>query len=571
MLKEQPDLTYSRAQNISAWITQQLKRCTQEHPNCQDPEISYLPDRVLDVGLIGQDSVRLKITNDGSNLGRYLTLSHRWGDAEFVTLTAANESSLKEQIRILDLPQTFRDAIEVTRSVGLKYLWIDSLCIRQDSPADWREQSAKMGTIYRNCYFNIAATAASDSGVGLFAPQNPLVFLPAYVRANSISMFDEEGIELLEFDRTVDEYNIIAYGKTLHHRAWVFQERLLSPRVVNFGEGGIVWECWEKVILEHNNLKSIRAALGGWVPQMAEFIDIKSFPKWLEALSKEVTESPDSKASLMVQTYNRWHSLVCRYSNTSITKSDDKLVAISGLADLVRRNLQSEYLAGLWRGNLSHDLLWVVDIKIPSLPNPSTSIGQYITSPKWADIKDPSIEWADTIYLDQVFTAQEEPDWRAPTWSWAHLDAPVFFKTDKGADDEYRIMITLLDSHIIPMGDDICGQLKSAQLILRGPLLEVKESLGYSALLRGMEIKADRESWIVYPDTMSTVEKLRRFEGGKSHLKIMPILVVQNVGVEGLLLEHDELHDRYRRLGEVHRDQAIGVWYYMKDREITLV
>lgn len=66
------------------------------------------------------------------------------------------------------LPTTFRDAIQVTKGLGIRYLWIDSLCIIQDDDVDWKEESSKMASIYQNSFLTICATAAPDDEAGLW-------------------------------------------------------------------------------------------------------------------------------------------------------------------------------------------------------------------------------------------------------------------------------------------------------------------------------------------------------------------------------------------------------------------
>lgn len=71
------------------------------------------------------------------------------------------------------LSSTFRDAMAFTHSMGLEYIWIDSLCILQDSDDDWRYESMRMSNVYQNGLFNVAATAASDGKRACFTPETP--------------------------------------------------------------------------------------------------------------------------------------------------------------------------------------------------------------------------------------------------------------------------------------------------------------------------------------------------------------------------------------------------------------
>lgn len=77
-----------------------------------------------------------------------------------VTLTSKNVDKLVKEIEVGDLPKTFKDAIAFTRASRIGYLWIDSLCIIQDSEEDWHFESTSMASIYSNAWCNIAADGA---------------------------------------------------------------------------------------------------------------------------------------------------------------------------------------------------------------------------------------------------------------------------------------------------------------------------------------------------------------------------------------------------------------------------
>ncbi|KAI1077834.1 heterokaryon incompatibility protein-domain-containing protein [Whalleya microplaca] len=576
-LSKQQDFTYSsRSKAIIAWITEQLGRYVHEHANCQEIGILRLPDRVLDVGLIGQDSVRLKNCRNGLDFANYLTLSHRWADLEFPKLTADNESSLEKHILILSLPQTFRDAIEVTRSVGLRYLWIDSLCIQQGSESDWRDQSERMGAIYQNCHFNIAATAASAGGAGLFTSQNPLTFLPVYVQIDTPFLAEEGifpqpgkttqatdistvGLFQLE-DRERDEYSLATSATVLHHRAWVFQERLLSPRVLNFGNGGMAWECWEKVILEHNQSLPSKFESCQGSKSLEKFRDIKTLSRWLETLGEEIIEFPEREAGLLQQAYRRWQDVIEIYSRTFLTYRKDKLIALSGLAGRVRWATKDEYLAGLWQGNLVNDLLWVVYLGEPLVQN---QVEPVLGFREGSEATARQEESAGDLSPGSFSLVRKEHDWRAPTWSWAYVDAPVYYENDHlhlggqwawraRLEVKSRILITLLSSHVIPTGNHPCGQLESAQLEVSGRLLEIQKYTGSGSIprIRFYFVVGGNIEWVVYPDSTAIERKLKNLEGP---LLILPVLL-NRYALWGLLLEPDESNNQYRRVGVVQSD-----------------
>jgi Heterokaryon incompatibility protein (HET) len=104
--------------------------------------------------------------------GHLVTLSHCWGSATPATTKTENLSAHCRHTILRDLPPLHRDAVEITRRLGHRYLWIDSLCILQDSIPDWRSESAEIGAIYRNAVLNISTDASPDPGYGIFESAN---------------------------------------------------------------------------------------------------------------------------------------------------------------------------------------------------------------------------------------------------------------------------------------------------------------------------------------------------------------------------------------------------------------
>jgi hypothetical protein len=99
---------------------------------------------------------------------QYASLSHCWGKLKIITLTTSNLAGFQHEIPLKELPKTFQEAIYVTRYLGLQYIWIDSLCILQDSSEDWAKESVQMADVYGAAEINIAATGAADGSGGCF-------------------------------------------------------------------------------------------------------------------------------------------------------------------------------------------------------------------------------------------------------------------------------------------------------------------------------------------------------------------------------------------------------------------
>lgn len=174
----------------SSWqlITKWIDECVDNRVQCGGRgDCSWKPTRLLD---LGQDATQLKphlilskehfmessISEErcrSTSSEHYMTLSHCWGSNEILRLLRGNLDSLCKSIRLESLPKTFKDAMRITRDLGIRYLWIDSLCIIQDSPDDWLQEAAAVSYVYKNSFCNIAATGAADGSQGCFFSRNP--------------------------------------------------------------------------------------------------------------------------------------------------------------------------------------------------------------------------------------------------------------------------------------------------------------------------------------------------------------------------------------------------------------
>lgn len=159
-----------------------------------------------------------------------------------------------------ELPQKFCDAIDFARALGYSHIWIDSLCIIQDSDQDWEEQSSLVGDGYSNAYLNIAASALPDSSGSLI--QNRFYHAANYRTGESVKMplnSYTKWVRNKDFVKcsitiryAMDHAHAYVYDKAeigryqeepLLGRAWVFQERILSRRNVYITSSEVIWEC----------------------------------------------------------------------------------------------------------------------------------------------------------------------------------------------------------------------------------------------------------------------------------------------------------------------------------------
>jgi hypothetical protein len=197
-----------------------------------------LPTRVLDVQSPEVPS-RLRLYESNGEHGKYMALSHRWGEDEYrrpLSTTTGNQKALCESINFRDLPKTFQDAVNVTRILGIRYLWIDSLCILQDNDKDWEMESRRMEAIFANAFCTIAAASAKDSWDGFLVCQS----IKQSVKLVDTSVYPSFSVYACEVG---GNFNNDVGSAELNRRAWVLQERALSPRTIHFTAAQTYWEC----------------------------------------------------------------------------------------------------------------------------------------------------------------------------------------------------------------------------------------------------------------------------------------------------------------------------------------
>jgi hypothetical protein len=164
---------------VAHWV----QNCIIYHGVCnKNRNITFKPNRLL---YIGKNKVCVHLTKDILKKTLYLTLSHCWGEFQVVSLFERNQNAFQDNIPWNDLPRTFQDAILVARRLRVSYLWIDSLCIIQDSANDWDREAKLMGDIYKNAVCSIAASDGAHSSHGCFFPRQPQILQPTMLSCTS--------------------------------------------------------------------------------------------------------------------------------------------------------------------------------------------------------------------------------------------------------------------------------------------------------------------------------------------------------------------------------------------------
>lgn len=409
------DSTLARAAD---WV-----RACDSHEDCLGRG-SSLPTRLIDLGGPGPENiVRVVETEDGTT-GAYTTLSYCWGaTANPHTTTRSLFEFNRSGIELSGLPRTFRDAIAVTRRLGIRYIWIDSLCICQDDVKDWERESARMAAVYSNAYVTIAATGGPDASHGLFFDRPGRPYLRTTLKPSTTSGMGGDVLifPLGKSKEFVRKYRVNMVGEPLASRGWAFQERLLSRRILHFASDQISFECLEGTVME-DGLRMVSRYFHAHPGKGAEERSV---------LGRQSHGEEEAKPGLYQRNAVHWWCALLRtYSDLKLTFASDKFPALSGVANIYAGLLDDEYVAGLWRKTLIVGLCW-------------QSLG---------------------------CAAVEE--YRAPSWSWASVDG----MTATSSTGRRREVGTVMDHHVEIGGDNPFGHVRDAWLKIRAPLIPLSLS-----------------------------------------------------------------------------------------------
>ena len=395
--QERTSSAYFRALQI--W----LESCISSHPGCCkrmlddssqtfEPYNAELPTHCIEVSPDGGCFLRYTAGLHGG----YATLSHRWNkfsEACKTTTTNYDDRIAGQDLESVgNLSQTFLDAVAVARGLGIPYVWIDSLCIVQGS-TDWDKEKGHMGRYYQHSLFTISAimgvhgSGAADSiepssDKGFLAMSSDagsvirsIVRMPYHekgVRQGNVYIYRRKESADAQFVREVDRSELMMRG-------WVFQEWLLSRRIVYFAPSETFVECVSArpmslsndAISRLQNLPAEETNAGNEEASSAEKHSAQNAT--IRYGFKTDIQEQQQHQGWAAGIYQNWYTHVMAYSTTRLTKQeDDHLVAISGIADeyLARteernRNKQAtltpnlpRYLSGLWLEDICYGLLW---------------------------------------------------------------------------------------------------------------------------------------------------------------------------------------------------------------------
>lgn len=318
---------------------QWLSNCQNNHRQCGSKVATYrfrFPFRLIDIGF---ENPRLSVIPSPGICPDYVALSHCWGGTQpLQTLRGNLGRHMHEGIQRASLTETFRDAIDVVRNFGFRHLWIDSLCIVQDDEQDWDEQSSQMDSVYGLASLVLAAAVAASTESGfLRAPRfhhAHTVEVPTRAGSGSPIRLKYRPLSLYQRHDPLDT------------RGWALQERLSATRYLAYGEQEMYYMCAEMANCE----------CGCYQYDFQDGNKIQNIQQDLLAPVEDPCEIG-----------HRWRKHVLKHYRTrELTKSTDKLVALSALASHIHDRFEATYLAGIWKEDLLRELLWSIPSDKPS-------------------------------------------------------------------------------------------------------------------------------------------------------------------------------------------------------------
>ncbi|KAH8594451.1 heterokaryon incompatibility protein-domain-containing protein [Bisporella sp. PMI_857] len=434
------------SQQSLQWAKNQISSCIISHEQCHITASDFLPTRLICVMPLNQDGDVVLV--DGSMIpqdARYCALSYCWGGLEpGCKTTASTLADRKTCISWKSLTKTFQDAIMITRQLDVPYLWIDSMCIMQNDEADWLHEAGKMFNVYLNSFVTIGAISGKDSNAGLWGrsvDRDPNLIATLRLRGKAWPLYIRQ--QHLPFYEWREKSYFSSEYYPLFGRAWAYQERLISPRVLLFSDSELAFQCISKVSCQCGADNSAMAQKANRKSQFFKSLNINREEKVLSP--RMIFENYDDRGDMRQIEENSlessWRDIVTYYSGLHLSNEHDRLVAIGAVAEQVHlARLNEKYLAGLWSGSLLKDLLWQSSQVIDKVDN--------------------------------------EPSWSWSSWKFADKDKNVSYPPSISMPD-FEGLARIIEATCQYTEGNQFGVLVSSKLVLRGRLLKCRSLQQY--------------------------------------------------------------------------------------------
>ncbi|KAJ5928311.1 hypothetical protein N7466_007267 [Penicillium verhagenii] len=407
-----------------------LEEC-KKHKICSIPrEKTFLPSRLIEVSPQGQQQPRIvECTTD--MYGVYATLSYCSGKKAFTTLSKSNYAQFALALEVETLPPTFRDAIEITRTLSIPYLWIDALCIFQDDEEEKVRHTGKMKELLSSSALTIIAASSEDVYQGFIHPrahQEILHTIPFRMGPDNFG-----SMSINELNAACSE----EWNEPIAKRAWPLQEQILSNRTLVFTTKTMTWKCHDGAQNFGNSLYFPHYLGNGFNDNdEKESLNLHS----LLLNEHEAGNSQDKALSC-------WLRIVTEYSLRATSLERDRLNALAGVASHLSffAALGPGYFAGLWQHELARQLTWYTS------------------------------DWHKSLGEDESLNIRRPIKYRAPSWSWASLDGGVvhfdcyYDDEDEESPDVICEIMDCSTKATFPKLNPL-GEILSAELTLKGPI-----------------------------------------------------------------------------------------------------
>lgn len=389
------------------------------------------------------------------------------------------------------LSRLFRDAIEFTRTIGIKYIWIDSMCIVQDDIQEKAREIAGMSAIYEGAVLTLSATVSTSGGS---------VLLPDRHYFNQIKVAEPKGDRLFALyvtDQAFSGFTEDILEGALSKRAWCFQERLLSPRLLHCGRDQLHWECHEGIWSECSTIRQwyddftliddceLRTSLHSdfsfsekpdtiVIGPIEEGGTKRLDAEWDKAVGSSTSPVQDPSAEDKRKVYDDWYRAVSAYTDRQITSFYDKLPALAGAAVRFNLSINDNYAAGIWTNDLPQGLLWSRSAFESVEVDPA--VAKRLGVGGWGEMSGDAARY-----------------WRgAPSWSWASVDGPVHWVRDRQGPvhiGPYALMTK-------PSGAEAYSGVEWGAIRVRGQLVEAQKLSWIREAAKNPETQSEFEKWL---------------------------------------------------------------------------
>ncbi|VZI20572.1 unnamed protein product [Fusarium fujikuroi] len=348
---------------------------------------------------------------------RYIALSHRWGAVQPLMLLESLRDTFSKNIPFDTIPPTFQDAIRLANALDVEYIWIDSLCIIQDSKDDWQTEAAQMASIYSLSYVNLRYCC------------------PRFCSWPQRTTSDAETSLIVNRSAFCDA----VLAQPLFRRGWVFQEWILSPRTIHVARDQLWWTSASDMTSE-----------GFAANETCEGFDFDVHREYIHTMAPGTLYSMESQSEESLQLV--WHTLLQEYMSRSLTFESDRLVAFAGIASFYQSHAKikaNSYLAGIWRHVLLQDLLWTI------------SEGRKVSPPQ--NYRAPSWSWA---------SVEPAPDTKK---KFLIGSQEINIKLSE-TEQPWVCTATAIEASVAITGSEF-GSVSGGYIVLQGPLIKARLSM----------------------------------------------------------------------------------------------